>query len=148
MYGMKPIPAGYQAVFETVVTDEMTVDFGQPDPRLAKLHAVYSTYSMVKHMELAGRMVLLPHLEPGEEGLGSAVSVKHLASALPGMKVRIEATHTSTEGSRLVCALKVWNELGDLIGEGSTEQFILPKTKLEHMLAKLKARWPGLEQQI
>jgi fluoroacetyl-CoA thioesterase len=82
---MKPIPLGYQASFETVVTDEMTVDFEHPDdPQLGKLHPVYATYWMAKHMELAGRKIILPFLEEGEEGIGTKVSVDHLASALPG----------------------------------------------------------------
>lgn len=78
---MRPIPEGYEAVFETVVTPEMTVHFEELGP----VHPVYATYWMVKHMELAGRKIILPFLEEGEEGIGSYVEVRHLASALPGM---------------------------------------------------------------
>jgi len=139
---MKPIPTGYQATFETVVTDEMTVDFEHPDdPQLGKLHPVYATYWMAKHMELAGRKIILPFLEEGEEGIGTKVSVDHLASALPGMKIRIVAEHTRTEGSRVYARCTAWNELGDRIGVGSTEQVILPKAKLLRIFKKLEERW-------
>ncbi|HEU4740911.1 MAG TPA: thioesterase family protein [Meiothermus sp.] len=139
---MKPIPIGYQAEFETVVGEEMTVDFEHPDdPQLGKLHPVYATYWMAKHMELAGRKIILPFLEEGEEGIGSKVSVNHLASALPGMRVRIVAEHVRSEGNRIYAACKAWNELGDLIGEGETEQVILPKEKLERIFARLEQRW-------
>jgi predicted thioesterase len=139
---MKPIPVAYQATFETVVTDEMTVDFEHPDdPQLGRLHPVYATYWMAKHMELAGRKIILPFLEEGEEGIGSKVSVHHLASALPGMKVRILAEHTHTEGNRIFARCTAWNELGDLIGEGQTEQVILPKAKLLRIFQKLQERW-------
>lgn len=139
---MKPIPIGYQAEFETVVSDEMTVDFEHPDdPKLGKLHPVYATYWMAKHMELTGRKIILPFLEDGEEGIGSKVSVNHLASALPGMKVRVTAEHIRTEGNRIYALCKAWNELGDLIGEGQTEQVILPKEKLERIFARLEQRW-------
>jgi predicted thioesterase len=139
---MKPIPIAYQATFETIVTDEMTVDFEHPDdPQLSKLHPVYATYWMAKHMELAGRKIILPFLEEGEEGIGSKVSVDHLASALPGMKVRILAEHTHTEGNRIYARCAAWNELGDLIGEGQTEQVILPKAKLLRIFQKLQERW-------
>lgn len=139
---MKPIPAGYQATFETVVTDEMTVDFEHPDdPKLGKLHPVYATYWMAKHMELAGRKIILPFLEEGEEGIGSAVNVNHLASALPGMSIKVVAEHTRTEGNRIFASMKAWNALGDLIGEGSTEQVILPKAKIERIFEKLQQRW-------
>jgi len=139
---MKPIPPGYQATFETVVTDEMTVDFEHPDdPQLGKLHPVYATYWMAKHMELAGRKIILPFLEEGEEGIGTKVSVDHLASALPGMKVRIVAEHVHTEGNRVHVRCNAWNELGDLIGQGHTEQVILPRAKLLRIFDKLAERW-------
>ena len=51
---MRPIPEGYEAVFETVVTPEMTVRFEELGP----VHPVYATYWMVKHMELAGRKII------------------------------------------------------------------------------------------
>lgn len=144
---MKPIPIGYQATLEITVTDEMTVDFEhQGDPRLGKLHPVYATYWMAKHMEMAGRMIILPFLEEGEEGIGSKVSVNHLASALPGMSVRIVAEHVRTEGNRIYTLCKAWNELGDLIGEGQTEQVILPKGKLERIFGKLEERWAIFQQ--
>ncbi|GEM83109.1 MAG: thioesterase [Meiothermus sp.] len=139
---MKPIPIGYQATFETVVSDEMTVDFEHADdPLLGKLHPVYATYWMAKHMELAGRKIILPFLEEGEEGIGSKVSVDHQASALPGMKVRVVAEHLRTEGNRVHARCTAWNELGDRIGEGYTEQVILPRAKLLRIFEKLQERW-------
>jgi predicted thioesterase len=138
---MKPIPIGFQATLEITVSDAMTVDFGAPDPRLGKLHPVYATYWMAKHIEQAGRMIILEFLEPHEEGIGSKVSVNHRASALPGMRVKIVAEHTHTEGNRVYAAMKVWSELGDLIGEGQTEQVILPRDKLEAIFGRLEARW-------
>lgn len=138
---MKPIPVGFQATLEITVTDAMTVDFEDSDPRLGKLHDVYATYWMAKHMEQAGRMIILDFLEDGEEGIGSKVSVNHLASALPGMKVKIVAEHTRTEGNRIYATMKVWNELGDFIGEGETEQVILPREKLQGIFGRLEARW-------
>jgi len=139
---MRPIPIGYQATFKTTVSDEMTVDFEHPDdPGLGKLHPVYATYWMAKHMELAGRKIILPFLEEGEEGIGSKVSVDHKASALPGMKVRITAVHIRTEGNRIYARCTAWNELGDVIGEGETEQVVLPGERLEQIFARLEERW-------
>ncbi len=139
---MRPIPIGYQATFETVVTEAMTVDFEHPDdPQLGKLHPVYATYWMAKHMELAGRKIILPFLEEGEEGIGSKVCVDHKASALPGMRIRIVAEHTGTEGHRVYARCTAWNELGDLIGEGHTEQVILPRAKLRQIFQRLEERW-------
>ncbi|KGQ21948.1 thioesterase family protein [Thermus filiformis] len=137
---MKPIPPGYQAVFETVVTPEMTVDFEELGP----VHPVYATYWMVKHMELAGRKIILPFLEEGEEGIGSYVEARHLAPALVGMRVRVVAVHERTEGNRVHARVEVYNELGDLIGTGRTEQVILPRSRLEALFGRLEARWKGV----
>ena len=44
------------------------------------VHHVYSTWSMAHHMELAARKVLAPYLEEHEEGIGSHLSIDHLAN--------------------------------------------------------------------
>ena len=77
---MRSIPIGRTAIFELVVTPEMTVDFEELGP----LHPVYATYWMAKHLELVGRKVLLPYLDPEDEGIGYGVTVRHLAPAAPG----------------------------------------------------------------
>ncbi len=137
---MKPIPLGYEAVFETVVTPEMTVNFEELGP----VHPVYATYWMVKHMELAGRKIILPFLEEGEDGIGSYVEARHLASALVGMRVRVVAVHEKTERNRVYARCLAYNELGDLIGEGRTEQVILAKERLETLFQRLLTRWKGV----
>ena len=134
---MKEIPAGYEGRISVVVTDEMTVDFAD----LGKVHPVYATYWMARHMEEAGRKIILPFLEEGEEGIGSAVSVKHLASALPGMSVEIVAAHVRTEGRTVFAGCRAFNELGDLIGEGHTEQVILDSDAIRRGFEELQERW-------
>lgn len=37
--------------------------------------------------------------------------------------------------------MEAFNELGDLIGVGRTEQVILPKAKVEALFRRLKERW-------
>ena len=134
---MRPIPGGYEASFETVVTPEMTVDFEE----LGRVHPVYATYWMTKHMELASRKIILPFLEEGEDGIGYEVHVRHLASALPGMRVRITARHRRTEGNRVYATCEAENELGDRIGEGETVQVILPRSKIEAIFERLRKRF-------
>jgi fluoroacetyl-CoA thioesterase len=138
---VKTIPEGYRAEFEVTVTDAMTVDFGQDDPRLGRLHPVYATYWLTRHVELVSRKIILPFLEPGEEGIGHAVRVTHLASALPGMRVRLTARFTGQEGNRVFADVRAVNELGDVVGEGGTTQVVLPAAKLGAAFARLRARW-------
>ncbi len=138
---MKPIPEGHTATHEIVVTEEMTVDFEQDDPRLGKLHPVYATYWLVKHMEMVSRKVILPFLDADEEGVGFEVSVTHLASALPGMTVRISAEHLKTEGNRIYARCEAVSELGDLVGTGTTTQVWMKRERLNGGFAKLRERW-------
>jgi len=142
---VKPIPEGYRTEHELTVTEAMTVDFEQQDPDLGKLHPVYATYWLTKHMELVSRKIILPFLEPGEAGIGFEVSVRHLASALPGMKARLEAEHLRTEKNRVYGRCEAFNELGDKVGEGATTQVILPAQRLEAGFAALRERWQELK---
>ena len=137
---MKSIPKGYQATFDLVVREDMTVDFEQ-DPPLGKLHPVYATYWLTKHMELVSRKVILPFLEEDEEGIGFEVSVKHSASALPGMRVSIVGEHVKTEKNRVYTHCEAYSELGDKLGEGAVTQVILERGRLEHLLTTLQTRW-------
>ena len=134
---MKDIPEGYEGHLGVVVTEEMTVDFGE----LGRIHPVYATYWLARHMEEAGRKVIVPFLEEGDEGIGSAVEVKHLASALPGMRIEIIATHVRTEGPKIVCECVATSELGDLVATGATDQYVLPAAKVQAGFDQLQSRW-------
>lgn len=131
---MRPIPPGHEGRVAIVVTPEMTVDFEE----LGRVHPVYATYWLAKHMEEAGRKIILPFLEDGEEGIGSAVAVRHLAPAPPGTRVEVVATHDRTEGNR-VHARCVARAGGTVIGTGETEQTILPRERLAERLAAAEA---------
>ena len=134
---MLPFDPTETASLEITVTDAMTVHFDE----LGSLHRVYSTYTMAKHFEEIGRKLLVPHLEAHEQGIGSAVSVEHLGMALPGMQVRLEARFEKLDGRRLHCVTQAWNELGDLIGRGSTVQVVMDAARLEQRFADFEARW-------
>lgn len=134
---MKTIPEGHEGRLSVVVTDDMLVDFVD----LGRIHPVYSTYSLAKHMEEAGRKIIVPFLEPHEEGIGSAVSVRHLAPALPGMRVEVVAVYERTEGSRVYVSCRAWSEIGDAIGTGETEQVVLPRDLVQKRFDEVARRW-------
>jgi fluoroacetyl-CoA thioesterase len=120
---VRPIPAGATAELDVVVTPEMTVRFDELGP----VHPVYATYSMAKHFEEAGRKLLLRHLEPGEAGIGSRVSVEHLAPAWVGDALRVTARCVEVRGNRLSCACVAVDAGGRELGRGTTEQVVLPE---------------------
>lgn len=138
---LKPIPAGYRMSHSLVIDEEMTVDFQQQEPGLGRVHQVYATYWLGKHFELVSRKLTLPFLEEDDAGIGFELEVRHLASALPGMLVELEACYLRSDGNRLFVACTATSQLGDLIGEGNTTQVIMPKGKLEARFARLRERW-------
>ncbi|WP_019586416.1 thioesterase family protein [Deinococcus apachensis] len=134
---MRPIPPGFTQTLTVLVTDEMTVNFGE----LGAVHPVYATYWMARHFEEAGRKIILPFLEDGEGGIGTEVQVTHTASALPGMTVTVTATFERMEGRRLLCSLRAVSELGDEIGHGTTGQMALPQARIDANFERLRQRW-------
>ncbi len=145
---MREIPPGFEAHHEVVVTDAMTVDFeDREDARLGKLHPVYATYWLAKHMELVSRKIILSFLEEGDVGIGHAVSVTHLASALPGMRVHLTAKFEGQDGNRVHASCTAVSELGDIIGEGTTVQVVLPQAKLMRAFERLRERWAASQDE-
>ena len=101
------------------------------------VHHVYSTWSMAYHMELAARMVLAPHLEEHEEGIGSHLSIDHLAPTPVGHTVRVVAEATEVDDTTLVCEVTAYD--GErLVGQGRQVQRVLPKSKLKALIARAK----------
>ncbi len=140
---MRPVAIGEQAVLEVLVTPAMTVKFGE----LGELHPVYATYELARHFEEVGRKLLLPHLEDGEDGLGTALSVRHLRSALPGMRVTLSATVQCVEGRRLTIGIEAVSELGEVVATGSTEQYISSSERIQAGFAELEERWKRQKEQ-
>jgi fluoroacetyl-CoA thioesterase len=119
---VRPVPAGESAVLDVVVTPEMTVRFDELGP----VHPVYATYSMAKHFEEAGRKLLVPHLESGEAGIGTAVSVEHLAPSWVGDAIRVTARAVEVRDGRLTCECRATDSYGRDLGRGTTVQAVLP----------------------
>ncbi|SFA50070.1 Thioesterase superfamily [Parageobacillus thermantarcticus] len=128
---MKPgMRVGDTAVVEAVVTPDM---FAQFEGNV--VHPAYSTVSMVYHMEWASRKIILPYLEEHEEGMGAAVSVKHIAPTAEGSTVTVTATVTEIRDNVVVTKVEAKNET-QVIGIGEVKQVILPKRKITQMLQK------------
>jgi predicted thioesterase len=103
------------------------------------VHHVYSTWSMAHHMELAARKVLAPHLDEHEEGIGSHLSIDHIAPTPVGETVRVAAEAVELGRSTLVCRITAYHVRPDgerVVGRGTQTQRILPKRKLEALIAR------------
>jgi predicted thioesterase len=128
---MKPsLQPGHSAEVEITVTEAMCPAFDG-----IIVHRVYSTWSMAHHMELAARKVLAPHLEEHEEGIGSHLSIDHVAPAPLGHTVRIVARAMEVGPTTLVCEVIAYDG-GRVIGRGRQVQRILPKSKLKSLIER------------
>ena len=119
---MIPIPVGSTATLDVVVTEDMTVDFDE----MGKVHPVYATYTMAKHFEEAGRKLLVPHLEPGEAGIGTAVTVDHRAPCWVGDVIQVTARCVDVRDGRLTVECSATDAYGRDLGRGTTVQAVLP----------------------
>ena len=132
---MKPtLRVGNTAEVTAEVTEDMCPAFDG-----VVVHRVYSTWSMAYHMELAARKVLAPHLEEHEEGIGSFLSIEHVAPTPVGETVRIVARAVELSGTTLVCKVTAYHVRADretVVGHGRQVQRVLPKTKLKALIER------------
>lgn len=134
---MKPsLEIGNTAEVTITVTEEMCPAFDD-----VVVHRVYSTWSMAYHMELAARKVLTPHLDPDEEGIGSHLSIDHLAPTPVGHAVRVVAEAVEVAPTKLVCRVTAYH-VGSagaaerVVGRGTQVQRILPRATLMSLFDK------------
>lgn len=129
------LQVGNTAEVMVVVTEDMCPSFDG-----IIVHRVYSTWSMAHHMELAARMVLAPHLEEHEEGIGSHLSIDHVAPTPLGHHVRVEAKAVELGPTTLVCDVIAYHVRPDgretIAGRGKQIQRILPKDKLAALIRR------------
>jgi fluoroacetyl-CoA thioesterase len=126
---LKPgLKVGQTASIQITVSKEM---FAQFEGEV--VHPTYSTVSMIYHMEWASRKIILPFLTEEEEGMGGAVSAKHLAPAPEGTQLTIIAELIEYDRNIVITKVSVLKDT-ELIGIGEVKQVILPKIKITKML--------------
>jgi predicted thioesterase len=134
---MKPtLQAGLTAQVTFEVTRDRTIDFMGEQAR------VYATPMLVRDIEMACRDLLLQHLDPGEDSVGTRVEVDHLAATLLGMKVELTVSIAEIEG-RAVTFDIAGRDSVDAICRGRHTRFVVDVKKTESRLAA-KAQKAGL----
>ena len=102
------------------------------------VHRCYSTWSLVHHMEIAARKVLVDFLEDHEEGIGAHVSADHVLPCGIGRTVRVRAELVEVihdRHTRVVCDVSAFD--GDrLLAKGRQVQIVMNKEHLKRYLDK------------
>jgi fluoroacetyl-CoA thioesterase len=131
---MKPsLQAGIAASREFAVDPSRTIDFMGEDAR------VYATPMLVRDIEVTCRDLLLEHLEPGEDSVGTRVEIDHLAATLLGMKVTITATLAELKGRAAVFEVSASDGL-DVICRGRHARFIANIEQVKQRLMQKRAK--------
>lgn len=136
---VNPFQPGDQLRFTTTVTEDKLARFPEATDLYegGLVHAVYSTFALARDAEWCGHLFILQMREPHEQGVGSAITVDHLAPALPGSEVVHTTTLVSVDGRRVRSTFQV--HCGErLIARGTQEQMIVDRTELARRLDALR----------
>lgn len=124
---------GTEATVTITVTPEMLATFEELGP----VHPLYATWSMIRHMELACRKIILPYLEGDEDAVGHSVHVTHQAPTTVGDQVTALARLVKVDGRRVVCAVEAHNTR-EKIGEGTQVQILVQRGQLQARIRDLQ----------
>ena len=101
-----------------------------------------STPSMIRWMELTSRECAAGLLGPGEDTVGIALNIKHLAATPEGMKVRVTATLEGVEGRVYSFRVEAFDET-EKIGEGTHQRARVAIAKFGSRVASKKTSTAG-----
>jgi len=117
-------------------TMRITVDRDRTIGFMGEEGRVYSTPNLVRDIEHTCRDLLLEHGDPGEDSVGTDVSIKHLAPTLLGMNAEITVSVAAVEGRKVSFAIDAKDEL-DPICTGTHGRFVVDTAKtVERLKAK------------
>lgn len=127
------LQAGITARREFPVDASRTIDFMGEDAR------VYATPMLVRDIEITCRDLLLEHLDPGEDSVGTRVEIDHLAATPLGMKVTITATLAELKGRAALFEVNATDGV-DTICRGRHARFIVNVGQVKERLKQKQAK--------
>src|SRR5215831_3356003 len=116
---MKPsLAAGISSTSKLTVDRDRTIGF------MGEKARVYATPMLVRDIEMTSRELLLQHLDPGEDSVGTRVELDHLAATLLGMPVEITVTITEVKGRAVTLEFQGRDSV-DAICRGKHQRFVV-----------------------
>lgn len=112
---------------------DRTIDFMGDDCR------VYATPSLVRDIEHACRDLILEHADPGEDSVGTSITLEHSAATLFGMWAEITVTVTAVDGRRVRFAVSGTDPL-ESICTGEHERFVVDVARTAERLKAKSAK--------
>ncbi len=126
----EPLKAGLTATRRVDIDSDRTISFMGDDCR------VYSTPNLVQDIEVTCRDLLLQHIEPGKDSVGTRVELDHVGATLIGMWVEISVTLTEVNGSAVSFDFTARDAVEE-VARGKHNRFIVG---IEKTAQRLKAK--------
>jgi len=121
------------------VTRSWTVDRERTIDFMGEKARVYATPMLVRDIEVTARELLLAHLDPGEDSVGTRVEIDHLAATLMGMKVDITVTVAAVAGRAVTLDVAAHDGIDDVC-RGRHQRFVVDVQKTQARLAAKAAQ--------
>jgi len=126
----EPLQVGLSAKRHIDIDRDRTISFMGDDCR------VYSTPKMLYDIEIACRDLLLEHIEPGKDSVGTRVELDHIGATLLGMWVDISVTISEIKGNAVMFDFSARDAVEE-IARGKHGRFIVG---IEKTAERLKAK--------
>jgi len=130
---MKPIEAGLSTTRRIEIDTPRTIAF------LGESLRVYATPELVRDFEIACREFLLAYTDPGEDSVGTGISISHAGATLRGMQVDMTVKVSKVEG-RLVTFDLLARDSVEEISRGTHSRFVVEIEKLRARVAAKAAK--------
>ena len=123
------LAAGLATTAQIEVDRERTIDFMGEQAR------VYATPMLVRDIEIACRNLLLEHLDPGEDSVGTRIELDHLAATLMGMRATLKVTVAAVDGRAVTFDFEGRDSV-EPICRGRHARFVVDVGKTKQRLAE------------
>ncbi len=131
---------GLTFTFRYKVPEDKTVPHVYPEsPLFREMPSVFATAYLVGLLEWACIEAMQPHLDPGEQSVGTGIWVTHSAATPPGFTVTVDLTLQKVEGRKLTFSLRAHDGV-DPICEGTHERFVVDRERFGRQVKEKAAR--------
>jgi fluoroacetyl-CoA thioesterase len=103
------------------------------------VHPVCSTFWIAYYAEVVARRAIEPFFEEGENAIGAALHLEHIAMAPVGSELLVRAVVERMEGNRVWCRWEAF-AAGQRIAQGEQLQVILPHERIQALLRQAYER--------
>lgn len=124
---------GLTAVRRIAIDKPRTIDF------LGEELRVYATPELVRDFEITCRDFLLEHCDPGEDSVGTGITISHGGATLAGMDVEITVQVAEVSGRSIKFLLTARDNVEE-ISTGEHTRFVVEVEKLRGKVAAKAAK--------